>query len=320
MSMQLLEDTASRSWDGSLEDLQPLAGGSVDAESSGLSGASTLQRVPRECLSTLLRARNQSAAQLLPVGSSWLVRVLLLLSGLSSADAYSFAARDVGVDVPCITVRCDRALEDLSLWLVGGILGLMACGLVTSAALFACSRRSIALQRVTAMASALLAVAALALPVFLFVHLQRMRTLASLAAASHEQMMQRLHLHSCWDSCHTAKFTVYVHGMRARSTRRQQPPLWLPPSSVSVAESPAEACVVVVPKSLTGNSSLEWVAQLPGWQNGRNHIFVDQSDQGTTLHERRRWLGCAAIGQSHMELTNFVPVCCLLLNRSTLIH
>ena len=320
-----------------------MAGGSEDAESSGASGASTLEeRVPRECLSTLLRARDQSTAQLLPVVSSGLVRALLLLSGLSSADAFSLAARDVGVYVPCITVRCDRALEDVSLWPLGGILTLMACGLFTSAALHACSRRYIAWQRVTAMASALLAVAALELPVFLFAHLQRMRTLASLAAASHEQTTQRLHLHSCWDRCLTANFSVYVHGMRAvvhightdqrrtasphsrvlewvdGRTRAQQ--LWLPPSNVLVAESPAEACVVVVPKSLNGNSSLEWVAQLPGWQNGRNHIFVDQSDQGTTLHERLRWLGCAAIGQSHMELTNFVPVCCLLLNPSTLIH
>ncbi len=288
-----------------------MAGGSEDAESSGASGASTLEeRVPRECLSTLLRARDESTAQLLPVDSSWLVRALLILSGLSSADAFPFAARNVGVRIYCITVRCDAALEDLSLWSVGGILGLIACGLVTSAALFACSRRSIAWQRFTAMASALLAVAVLALPVFLFVHLQRMRTLASLAAASHEQTMQRLHLHSCWDSCHTANFTVYVHGMRRR---HQHSPLWLPPSSVSVAASPAQACVVVVPRSLTEkSSSLEWVAQLPGWRNGRNHIFVDQSDQGTTLHERLRWLGCAAIGQSHMELTNFVPVCCLL--------
>eukprot|EP00966_Prymnesium_polylepis_P333298 7388770-Prymnesium_polylepis.1 len=121
-----------------------------------------------ECLGSASRRSSARATRaqrsLLPVGSSWLVRALLLLSGLSSADAYSFAARDVGVYVPCITVRCDRALEDLSLRPVGGILGLMACGLVTSAALFACSRRSIAWQRVTAMASALLAVAALALP------------------------------------------------------------------------------------------------------------------------------------------------------------
>ena len=319
--MEILEDdTASRLRDGSLEPPQPMAGGSEDAESSGASGASTLEeRVPRECLSTLLRARDQSTAQLLPVVSSGLVRALLLLSGLSSADAFSLAARDVGVYVPCITVRCDRALEDISLWPLGGILVLIACGLVTSAALNAWSRRCIAWQRATAMASALLAVAALALPVFLFAHLQRMRTLASLAAASYEQTTQRLHLHSCWDRCLTANFSVYVHGMRARSTTRT-PPLWLPPSNVLVAESPAEACVVVVPKSLNGNSSLEWVAQLPGWQNGRNHIFVDQSDQGTTLHERLRWLGRAAIGQSHMELTNFVPVCCLLLNPSTLIY
>ena len=138
------------------------------------SGVSMLEeQVRRECLSTLLLACDQSAAKLLPVGSSWLVRALLLLSGLSSADAYSLAARDVGVYVPCITVRCARALEDLSSWPVGGILGLMACGLVASAALFACRPRSIAWQRVTAIASALLAVAALALPVAVELHPSR---------------------------------------------------------------------------------------------------------------------------------------------------
>ena len=252
--------------------------------------------------------------------------LLLLLSQLSSAHAFSLAARSVGLYVPCITVRCDRGLEDLSLWPSSGILGLVACVLLTSATLRVCGRRSSSAtwRKLAAVASALLAMAALMLPVLLFVHLQRARTLAAEAAVSHEHAAQRTHLHSCWDRCLTGNFSIYVHGAR-EAAKEKTPPLWSqPPSHVVVAASPEEACVVVVPKLLAqaGKTSLEWVAQLPGWRQGRNHIFVDQSDEGTTLQSRRKWLGCAAIGQSHMELTNFVPVClaepppCYLLSHS----
>ena len=239
--------------------------------------------------------------------------LLLLLSQLSSAHAFSLAARSVGLYVPCITVRCDRGLEDLSLWPSSGILGLVACVLLTSATLRVCGRRSSSAtwRKLAAVASALLAVAALVLPVLLFVHLQRARALAAEAAASQEHAAQRTHLHSCWDRCLTANFSIYVHGAR-EAAKEIPPPLWSqPPSHVVVAATPEKACVVVVPKLLAqaGKSSLEWVAQLPGWRQGRNHIFVDQSDEGTTLQSRRKWLGCAAVGQSHMELTNYVPVC-----------
>ena len=241
------------------------------------------------------------------------VRSLLMLSPLSSAHANFLAARTVGLYVPCITVRCDRGLEDVSRWPSSGVLGLVACVLVTSATLFVWGRRcsSATWRKLAVVASALLAMAALALPVLLFVHLQRARTLTSHEAASHEHAAQRTHLHSCWDRCLRANFTIYVHGAR-EAAKQQTPPLWSkPPSHVVVAATPEKACVVVVPKLLAqaGKTSLEWVAQLPGWRQGRNHIFVDQSDEGTTLQSRRKWLGCAAVGQSHMELTNFVPVC-----------
>ena len=240
-----------------------------------------------------------------------MVRSLLLLSPLSSSHAYSLAARTVGLYVPCITVRCDRGLEDISLWPSSRVLGLVACVLATSATLFVCGRRcsSATWRKLSVVASALLAMAGLGLPVLLFVHLQRARTMASMAAASHEHATQRTHLHSCWDRCLTANFTIYVHGAR-EAAKEKTPPLWSqPPSHLVVAATLEEACVVVVPKLLAqaGKRSLEWVAQLPGWRQGRNHIFVDQSDEGTTLQTRRKWLGCAAVGQSHMELTNFVP-------------
>ena len=149
--------------------------------------------------------------------------LLLLLSQLSSAHAFSLAARSVGLYVPCITVRCDRGLEDLSRWPSSGVLGLVACVLATSATLFVCGRRcsSATWRKLAAVASALLAVAALVLPVLLFVHLQRARALAAEAAASQEHAAQRTHLHSCWDRCLTGNFSIYVHGAREAAKEKR---------------------------------------------------------------------------------------------------
>ena len=110
-------------------------------------------------------------------GRSIMVRSLLLLSPLSSSHA-SLAARTVGLYVPCITVRCDRGLEDISLWPSSGVLGLVACVLATSATIFVCGQRcsSAIWRKLSVVASALLAMVGLGLPVLLFVHLQRART------------------------------------------------------------------------------------------------------------------------------------------------
>ena len=45
---------------------------------------------------------------------------------------------------------------------------------------------------------------------------------------------------------------------------------------------------------------------MPGWNGGRNHFVINLHYFGISWLQRRRYLGCAMIGQTHMELGNYV--------------
>ena len=125
-----------------------------------------------------------------------------------------------------------------------------------------------------------------------------------------------LHLHACTNFSRCTRFSVFVHGLdHAKSSEFRE--LWEPPSDlIELSRHPDEACMVIVPidsrthrivGQTAGGSGLEAMSRLQGWNGGLNHVVVDRSDVGISLAQRRQWLGCAALAQSHCELTNFVP-------------
>ena len=125
-----------------------------------------------------------------------------------------------------------------------------------------------------------------------------------------------LHLHACTNFSRCTRFSVFVHGLdHANSSEFRE--LWEPPSDlIELSRHPDEACMVIVPidsrthrivGQTAGGSGLEAMSRLQGWNGGLNHVVVDRSDVGISLAQRRQWLGCAALAQSHCELTNFVP-------------
>ena len=118
---------------------------------------------------------------------------------------------------------------------------------------------------------------------------------------------QAVHLHRCWNvSRCTNSFSVYVHGLSGRQART--PAVWQPPSGVELAPSPQSACAVIVPLgSFRFTVNNDGVPQLAGWNGGRNHVIVDDSDDGIDAAERKYVYGCALIAQSHMDLDRFVP-------------
>ena len=118
-----------------------------------------------------------------------------------------------------------------------------------------------------------------------------------------------VHLHRCWNvSRCTNGFSVYVHGLSSTSRAARSPPVWQPPPAVELAPSPEAACAVIVPLGgFAFRVSTDGVPQLAGWNGGRNHVIVDDSDDGIDADERRYVYGCALIAQSHMDLDRFVP-------------
>ena len=115
-----------------------------------------------------------------------------------------------------------------------------------------------------------------------------------------------IHLHACWDIERCANgFSVYVHGHDGQAARLRRglvrrgglgnrsvadvdnlrhewlPPIWQPPTGVQIAASPMAACAVVVPLAdMVVRLNNDGVPQIPGWNGGRNHIIVDESDEG----------------------------------------
>lgn len=192
----------------------------------------------------------------------------------------------------CLTVRCDAALDDR--------VGLTLFALVGSAALLAVAFVS---GRCRTQLGVLVGVL-LAVPCIL--HLIRHERDVQSGIAE-ERDVAALHAHRCWDRQRCLHgFSVFV--WQKDNSTAHNVPWWTPPADVAIAPDPDRACAVVVPRSLRKDEwrAPSWVAKLPGWRGGRNHVFIDQSDHGTTWAERRAHLGCAALAQSHMELTNYV--------------
>ena len=188
--------------------------------------------------------------------------------------------------VYCLTVRCDAMLDDLEPLSI--VVLCVATALIAAAAYTRTHTPS--------------SLACVLLTVLSILHIVRVRR-KQYQQSSEEQQALSLHAHRCWDRRRCAHgFTVFVWG--ANTTIQQ--PWWALPPSVRAAPSPESACAVVVPRTLQGRQDLSWVAALPEWRGGVNHIFVDQSDIGTTWQQRRAHLGCAAIAQSHMEVRHYV--------------
>ena len=124
-----------------------------------------------------------------------------------------------------------------------------------------------------------------------------------------------LNLHACLNYSRCSRFSIYVHGLNDSRKIQGVGDIWTPPFEFNdlLASSPDEACIVVVPidsrtHRIVGQPAgeLQALNRLQGWNGGRNHVIIDGSDGGISLAERRQWLGCAAIAQSHCELTNYV--------------
>ena len=84
-------------------------------------------------------------------------------------------------------------------------------------------------------------------------------------------------------------------------------PIWYPPAGVKIAPTPDTACAVVVPlERVALHANNDGVPQLRGWCGGRNHVVLDDSDEGVDADVRRYMLGCALVAQTHMDLTRYV--------------
>ena len=201
----------------------------------------------------------------------------------------------------CIRTKCSNLLEDL---LVHHDASAVALGGLALGALIALLL--LLWRRAPRMAAVCGAAPPAALLVLFAGRADRERT----SGESHHA----IHLHNCWDLARCANgFSVYVHHVvnpsRQHNTRpRRSTPIWWPPTGVHIASSPEEACVVVVPLSEVAlRPNNDGVPQLTGWRGGRNHVVVDDSDEGVDFAERRYGSGSALVAQSHMELANYVP-------------
>ena len=190
----------------------------------------------------------------------------------------------------CITVRCDAALDDLTALTR---FALAASLLLAAAAIFSIRCRA----QLGMLAGTLLAL-------LCTLHLIRQEREQQFRI-SEAREVAALHTHRCWDRQRCLRgFSVFV--WHNGSSNHKQTPWWTPPPDIATAPSADSACAVVVQRQVSDWQAPSWAAALPGWRDGRNHIFIDQSDQGTSWEVRRAHLGCALVAQSHMELTNYI--------------
>ena len=111
-------------------------------------------------------------------------------------------------------------------------------------------------------------------------------------------------LHTCWTPC-VRDFTFALLGNRSAG-------VWEPPQSRHVLDY-RRACVVIVVMDRRWDDAHKKVvfgpadaARHPWWNLISNRVVIDLSDHGVTARERKAYLGCSMLAQSHADVHNHV--------------